>query len=470
MLVPINISGGEYKHRSKPLSAQHTRNFWPQIQKNEKEKSKYILQSFYGLKLFATKSGSAGRGLFTNQGVLYRVLDTTLYSVASDGTHTSLGTIPGTGRAIFDAIDAEFVTVANGGAFNYDGVLLTQITDPNMALPNSCAALNGKMIYDEGSGQTFWVSDTGDATTLNGLNYAAAEAHSDALKRIAVFKQTAYMMGEETIESWWDSGQGNPPLDRIQGGLIDIGIDAIHSLGKTPDLMFFLGNDRQVHAITGGAAAVETVVSTPDMAYIFQNEYTTTSDAIGWCMQLEDQWFYVITFPTENATWAYPLGGEWFRWGTGLTGRIRANAYAKIYNKHIVEDYASGNLYQLDPITYTDVDETIVRFRETSPIHGGLFKLDGKRLEMNAFELIMETGVGIVSGQGSDPEIMLQWSDDGGETFSSERRGKIGALGQHKKVTWTNLGSFYERILRISISDPVYCSIHSAAADIEACI
>ena len=87
---------------------------------------------------------------------------------------------------------------------------------------------------------------------------------------------------------------------------------------------------------------------------------------------------------------------------------------------------------------------------------------------MNSFELIMETGVGLVSGQGSDPLILLSFSDDGGKTWSTEMPATIGEAGEFQwQVRWDCLGSFYERILRVKISDPVFCSIHNAAADLE---
>jgi hypothetical protein len=467
MLVPINLTGGDYVHKSRPLSAQRTRNFWPQVQPNQQEKSQYILESFYGLKSFATLSASAGRGMFVNQGTHYRVADTTLYTVSSAGVHTSLGTIPGSGRCIFDAIDADIVIVTGGNAYLYNGSTLTQITSANLGQPNSCASLNSQMLYDDGSGQTFRVSDVGDAATINGLNNADAESSPDTLQRVFAFKQTAYMMGSETIELWWNSGQGNPPFDRIQGGIIDIGIDAIYSAAKSPDFLYFFGSDKQVHAITGGAAAVDTVISTPAMAKIFQG-FATTDDAIGWCMQLEGQWFYCLTFPEQDATWAFPQGGEGFEWGTGLTGRIRANSYVLANGKHLVDDYASGDIYELDSETYTDNGETIVRTRDTAPLHGGLFQIPGKRIEMNSFEVLMETGVGNTGAP--DPVVMLSWSDDGGKTFGTERRGSIGREGQYQKITWSELGSFWERVMRIRISDPVYCAIYGAAADVEGCI
>lgn len=475
MRVPIGIAGGGYEVKAGELSNQRTRNFEPQPQANQKEKSNYILQSFYGLAPFATNAALVGRGVFQNQGILYRVADTTLYSVDSSGVHTKLGSIPGSGQCIFDAIDAQVTICTGKRAYQYvPTVGVSLITNANIGTPSSCASLNSQMLYDQNSGtsQLFTVSDVGDATSINGLNFGTAEAKPDALMRVAAFKQTAYMMGAETIEPWWDSGTGNPPFSPLQGSLINQGIDAIYSYAYNNDFMFFLGNDRQVHSLTGGAGAVDTVVSTAALAKEFQ-DYAVTSDAIGFCMKLEGRWYYVLTFPTQNITWVLPIGGEWFEWGSGVTGRIRANTYAKAFGKHIVDDYSSGNLFYLDAETYTDGGSPIIRTRDTAPLHGGLLDptFANKMIEMNRFEIVAQRGVGNTSGAGFNPVIMMNYSDDGGETWSTERRGKLGQQGKKgTQLWWNNLGRFQERIMRLRTSEPCFISLFNAVAELEACI
>ena len=37
------------------------------------------------------------------------------------------------------------------------------------------------------------------------------------------------------------------------------------------------------------------------------------------------------------------------------------------------------------------------------------------------FQLDLEPGVGLTSGQGSDPSFLLSWSNDGGKNFLAER-------------------------------------------------
>jgi hypothetical protein len=72
-------------------------------------------------------------------------------------------------------------------------------------------------------------------------------------------------------------------------------------------------------------------------------------------------------------------------------------------------------------------------------------------------QLVFQQGVGLASGQGYDPKVMLQWSDDGGRTWSSERWRALGKMGEYRKrgPTWNALGSARDRCYRFAISDPV---------------
>ena len=82
----------------------------------------------------------------------------------------------------------------------------------------------------------------------------------------------------------------------------------------------------------------------------------------------------------------------------------------------------------------------------------------------------MESGVGAVTGTGNDPQAMLQFSDDGGKTWSSETWAKtnIGAIGEYlTRVQWNRLGMFRQRQFKLTISDPVKVVILGAYAEIE---
>ena len=466
-LVPVNLTGGSYTHKSLPLSAQVTRNFWPQKQDNDKTMSSYALISYPGYSLFGTQAGGIDRGMFEHQGILYKVTGTTLYTVSSTGVHTSCGTIAGSGRCIFAPIGTYIVISTGGVRYLWNGSSIATISDVDLETGNSVAHLNNQIIYDGLAGR-FFVSDVGDATAINALNYATAESDADNLQRVYAFNSILYLMGTKTIELWYNSGNGNPPFDRYEGGTINVGLGAIYSVANDDDSIYFYGDDDQVYVMRGGVSASLTPITNLALSDEFR-EYGTVSDAIGWMTNFDGQWQYHLTFPTANKTWVYNVGGEWFELSSGAEGgRALSNSYAFCFRKHLVADYQNGNIYVLDDDVYTENGATIIRTRDSAPIHGGLLNAPSKNLWMNRFELLMETGVGILSGQGSDPVVMLSFSDDGGRTFSNELWGKIGKLGQFQwRVEWFSLGQFKNRIIRIRVSDPVAVAIFSAAAEIE---
>ena len=340
------------------------------------------------------------------------------------------------------------VTTSDGIAYEYDQSTLAQLTDSDLETPITCAHLNNQMIYD-GDNDRWCSSDVGDPAAIDALNYATAEGSADDLVRVYTFNQRLYLFGEETIEPWYNSGVGTPPFDRVEGGLISVGLGARYSVANNTGLMYFLADDFKVYRIGSSIEMVSTVAVTNEF-----EQYTMISDAIGTCFTFQAQNFYHLTFPTEDKTWLFSELTGWTQLSrSGSTGRDLINSHAFIFNKNLVADYRNSNIYELDLNAFTENGNVITRRRATGNIHGGLFGKDGKWLEMNRFELIMETGVGLSTGQGSDPQIMLDISDDGGRTFGTEIRATVGKLSEYQwKVEWFALGGFYTRIMRVSMS------------------
>lgn len=465
MLVPINLTGGSYRHKSLPLSAQVTRNFWPQLQQSQSAKSLYVLETFVGMKPWHTADyDGQDRGMLKHREVLYKVTGQSLYSFDRFGTKTLLGEIPGVFRCDMFGANESVIIVTGGIAYEWNGSALTAGSDPDFETPNGGAFLNGRVVYDGDNGR-FGVTDVGDPLSINGLNYATAESAADDLVRPYAYGQWVYMMGRETIEPWWNSGQGTPPFDRIEQAILQFGLAGVFGVSHNDNFMYLLDDDSQTQAIKG---ANSTVVSPhPITAEIAK--YSVKHDVIFWNMTIEGQPFLVETFPTADKTWVFPEGGEPFEWSSGSEGgRCIANSYAYIFGKHLVADYRNGNIYELDVDTYDEVGEPIIRTRDSAPLHGGLFGKPGKTIELSRFELILDAGVGLATGQGSDPIITLALSTDGGRTFGAEMQGQMGAIGEFgQKVEWFSLGSGESFIFRVRVSDPVHASIHAAGADIQ---
>ncbi len=462
MLVPINITGGTFKDKAPLLSNQVSRNFWPRLVKDSSGKGAYVLDSFPGLRLWAQTEGNADRGMLEHKETLYKVTENALYSIASDKTITVLGEIPGNDRCVLFGAGDNIIVIAGGVAYEWNGTTLSAGSDVDFETPSSGGFLNSRAIYDGDDGR-FCCSDVGNYLDINGLNYATAETSADDLIRVYTFDQLLYLFGEKTIETWWNSNQGRPPFDPIQDGTIPVGLGALHSVANDDDFIYWLADDNQVYLAQGSTAQV---ISDSALTETIAG-YRTIEDAIGWTMSLRGTNMYCLTFPNAQKTWIWPREGEWFEWSFGIDGkRSLANSYSYAYRKHLVGDFRSGNIYELDFNAFDDNGSEIIRVRDTANINGVLLGAPGKTFELSRFELIMQVSVGTLSGQGANPVVMLSLSDDGGQTFGTEMFGEIGALGDLQwKVEWHNLGSFDNLVIRVRCSDPVYYKIFSAAGE-----
>ncbi len=66
-----------------------------------------------------------------------------------------------------------------------------------------------------------------------------------------------------------------------------------------------------------------------------------------------------------------------------------------------------------------------------------------------------EAGTGLTTGFGTDPTLMLRWSDDGGHVFSQWHTIEIGKLGQYThRAIWRRLGRSRDRIFELVHSHP----------------
>lgn len=466
--VSIPIVGGSYQHRSLPLSSQVTRNWYPEF--NQDSKSIISLLPTPGAKTFCTSANTGSdRGMHDFNGTLYKVSGTTLYRVNSIGVETSIGTISGSARCAFVNDATTMIIVTGGVVYSYNGTTLATETDLDFESPNTVAYLNNQAIYDGDNGR--WSSsDAGSLTSINALNYANAESSGDALDRVYVFNQILYLMGLKTIEPWYNSGSGTPPFDRVEGGILQVGLGARWSVAHNDQFMYFLGDDRNIYRMTGTQA---TPVANPAIAYALQS-YATVSDAIGMCCKWNGQNFYLLTFHAADKTWCYSESADmWFEMSSSLDGgRHLANSYIYIYGKHLIADHDSGDVYEWGFTTHTDNGSTIKRVRHSKPIDGSLFDptVVGKPLFMGELEIIINAGTTtLLTGQGSNPDLMLRYSDDGGRTWSSYVHGTPGQIAQHTwKLKFGPLGRFYERIIEISATDPIAWEIYGARAEIEA--
>lgn len=467
--IPVQVAGPSYQSKSKPLSSQVTQNWYQQF--NNQIKEQFVLMPFPGLKFLGNADG-LDRGFHRMAEVLYQVKGTSLYEIDKLGNHTLRGSVPGVGRAIIadDGINMFIVSDLKVWQYSTDTNSVTEVTDPNITGAKSVDFFNSQFIYTKDKFST--VSDVGNGATASGLNIIGEETLPDDLVRDYVFDEVIYRCGVRSIVGWYNSGVGNPPIDKLQGRIFSVGLAAINSIAHTDQAVYWLGDDFAVYRSSSGA---EQRISTDAISNEIQ-KYSDVSDAIGNTFTFEGQNFYSITFPLGGKTFVIneTLGDEgWFDLSSGVNSPLQSSKYQgssviSAYGKNYVADANNGNVYELDFDTFTNNGEPLQRIRVTQGASGDLLGAKGKRVQMSCLKLIMETGVGLIEGQGDNPRIMIEYSDDGGRTWSGGYWPRVGRLGEFTlQVEWFDLGSFYERIFRISTTDPVNYSVYSGTIDLR---
>jgi hypothetical protein len=206
--------------------------------------------------------------------------------------------------------------------------------------------------------------------------------------------------------------------------------------------------------------AVESVIRALD--------YVELADARAWSYEDGGHVFYCLNLPGAEATWVYDVTtGFWHErcyrdlWELE---RDRADWHCVAFGEHIVGDYENGKIYALDANYYTDAGTAIVRMRRAPHLSQGL-----KRLFHSSFQLDMQTGVGLSgSGQGTDPQVSLRYSDDGGHSWSNERQVSMGKIGERMaRAIWRRLGSSRDRVYEVSTSEPVPVTFIGAELGVE---
>lgn len=440
--------------RSPAVSAERVVNYYAEMSPQNAR----TIQALYGTPgavTFATCGSGPIRTAILMGDYLYVASGNTVYQVDSSGNAVACtGTIFPQGLATMTTNGTQTVlVVAPTYGYVITGTSVSPITDQDFPGATSVAYIDGYFVFTGPTGTgRFFISSLGDGTNYDALDFATAEGDPDPAVRCFADHRELLIFGTKTIEVWQDTGGADFPFSRVDGAFIERGCAAGGSVGKADNTTYWLGDDRIVYKMNG---YVPQRVSTFAVEESIR-KMTTISDALGSTYAQDGHTFYVLKFPTEGRTFCLDVSnGMWHerQSGTGLTGDWRMNFVIPAFDRVLAGDQWTGKLFTLDLDTYTEDGNAIRSVIETAP----LASQDGnERVSLPGWEIVFEMGVGLLSGQGSDPQVALSWSYDNGATWSAERWKSLGPRGQRlRRADWWRLGSARSRIIRSVITDPV---------------
>jgi hypothetical protein len=430
-----------YQHESLPLSSQNMRNCYLEPAPPAAKTAAAVVCAF-GVKTHVTVGAGPLRGvLFVNQ-TAYVVSGTDLYSIKNGVVSTSLGSVPGSGRVIMASDGSHVVIAVNGPTYVYDGATVTQITDENFPGYVWMTYLDGYFIGGPGDGK-FYINHTAfDPTGWNALDFATTESGPDDIVGSVVDHREAFFGGRQKFEVWYNSGDADFPLSRTASGYMEIGLVSKFGITKADNSVFFAASDGTLRRVNGYTPAR---ISTTAIEQAIAKYASQDCIAFSWI----ENGHTMVAFSYVESTFVYDVSTQlWHeRQSYGRKNWVVGHV-ARGENVTLAADSRSNRIGILSADVFTEWDQPMVSsvVSPTTP-----------DVPHSSLELEFESGVG-TTGQGADPQVMLQFSEDGGRTWSNEIRRPLGQRGDFKRKSLFNrLGKprLGNRVYRASISDPV---------------
>ena len=392
------ILGSAYVARSVNAADSRMVNLFPEMVP-EAGKQPAFLQRCPGLALRFSVGTGPIRGMWWHGVYIYVVSGNTLYQVNSSWVATPKGTVAGSGLVSMADNGTQIFIAANPTGYIYNTVtgVFAQITDPNYPGASIVDYLDGYFVFIEPSSQKIWVTALLDGTSVDPLDFVSAEGDPDDIIGMIVDHREVWVFGTNSTEVWYNAGLSDFPLVRIQGAFNELGCAARYSVAKMNNQVYWLGKDARGQGVVYQANGyMGQRISTHAVEWQIQ-QYGNISDAVAYTYQQDGHSFYVLTFPSAGATWAYDaVTGAWHErlgWNNGAWTRHRGETQTFFNNEVLIGDFANGNVYAYDLDVYTDNNAPQRWLRSWRALPPGQNTL--RRTAQHALQLDCETGVGL---------------------------------------------------------------------------
>jgi hypothetical protein len=469
MVFP-NALGRSYVAQAPITDQEFTMNWMIEISESKGATSDVTMIPTPGVQSFAMVTKVGWRGLFEMNGRCFGVAQDGLYEItypAQVGTATLLGTValdtnPVTFSTNGSGGDQLFITSGgNGYCLDLSSLVLTTITNL-IGKATQGGYLQGYFLAFDVNTSTVYYSDLLDGLTWDPTNYFQRTNQPDDWKAMQVTTWGYICLpGQYSGEMWYPNGGFPLPFAPDPAGNFNKGIAATFSIANAGGSVVWLSvnNDGDYEVVQATGLQPSRI---SDFALEYQlSEFVKTAiitDGIGESMRMNGHTLYRLTLPRANVTKQFDFtNGLWTDVGTWIAEDseftyFRPVFYAFAFDKHLIGDRETGTLYDMDTDYTTDVDDRVIRrVRRTPSVVSEQDYVFHRKLT-----ILMKTGDAPISGQGSDPQLMLRYSDDGGTTWGNEIDCSVGEMGQSSALVWFwQLGQARNRVYELSCTDPI---------------
>lgn len=426
-------------------------------------------------------AGVSRGGYLASNGTTFWVFGNKLYTVTST-TATLRGNIAGgADKCFFTDNGIDVFVVASNSIYSagLSSGAPTVRTSFYASSATSCTYLDNYVVFTKPSSNQFFWSDLA-STSGDGANFASAEANPDQIVAVINNSQDLWVFGTKSIELWGsNSGAQTSAEAFVRRGnlLIETGCAAARSIRKIEQtLMWVASDDRSTPSVViangYNPSRVSTLALEQEWKRLGLDPTTATADTF----QLGGHYYYVLNFTGASESYVYDYSASkmlgkscWSTWscfdGNGGFARWNGQGVVVSGNNIFAGDVDSGRLLLLSGDSLTDyvqgVSQPIV-WERTSPHVSN----EMNRVKHTWLQFDFATGVAI--DPTLDPQVMMQFSDDGGATWSDERWETCGKIGQYGlRVKYYQLGSALSRVYRIRASDGIAWALSGASISVE---
>jgi hypothetical protein len=486
--VPLPICSGLYQSSSLPFDAQNCINWIPILpEAQDAALNDHALLSAQGVSLFCDlEIPFPTRGSDQMSNIAYFVTGNYLWKINADGTSENLGYISGDGMVSMDNNGQYLVIVVpNDKAYYYNNVdntlnMITVENNEGFRQANTVVFKDGYFIYTESLGDVFFISALNQPWVIDPLDFAAG-LQPDKIVSAYINHNELYILGQDTIQIFQNVGGESFPFQKIQGALIQKGVRSIFGTVYFDNTFLFIGggvNEKTaIWKVVGSSAAQK--VSSDAIDYQLQL-YTPEELASCFTMSYSDSGHFCAAFTVLSSRFEKPSltivfdatasalsGGKlvWHQRQSNISLRSppcwRINNVIECYGKILCGDNIDGRIGELDPNVYTEYGDVIFRQKTSMP-----YANDGKYQFFGDVEITPETGVGDATGDYTNPQLSLSYSNDGGRNFISQSSRSLGEIGKYnQRCIWRRQGALSRtRMMRITCAEKVKCDILKAEA------
>lgn len=461
--------GPSYQMDAISFDCQRSVNLFPITSETGTSKSVSALRLTAGLSIYSSVGGGPIRGCIEADGRSFWVSGSDFYEVDSAGVATDRGDLlTATSRCTLSYNGTQIMIIDGtyGYIFTLATNVFTQITDMEFPSPAVYGTYQDNyFIVTKGGTAEFYISAIGDGLSWDSLDFVSVESAPDDLVCVISDGTNLWALGKTTVEVFQNTGAAAFPFERVPGAVIQSGCAAPFTAVIYDNALTWLGQDDRGGSIVWRANGYSaTRISTQAI----EKKIATSSNAVesyAYTYYEQGHAFYCLQVKGVNTTLCADAatGNMWHEKSyrnpvTNQDEQHRASCHVYFNNTNLVGDRELGIVYNQALNIYSDNGDEIIRVR-ISPHQQNEKKL----LYFSVFELDIQAGQALQTGQGSNPMIMMRYSDDGGATWSNERWVSIGKVGKYGQLArWTRCGSTRDRVWWVSFSDPIFTQINQA--------